>query len=105
MRVRLHDKPKPNNYTEPCGINVADGWRERNVWYPGRSVRYALKRVTIAQSDAERTEVSRGHSSRKVKDRINRSLKYDPERRNEQWMQKTTQKAACKEIVRNTKGM
>ena len=41
----------------------------------------------------------------KVKDRINRSLKYDPERRDEQWMQKTIQKAACREIVRNTKGM
>ena len=74
---------KPNNYTESCGINVADGWRERNVWYPGRSVRYASKEVTTAQSSAERTEVSRGHSSREVKDRINRSLEYDPERRNE----------------------
>ena len=84
MRVRLHSKSKPNNYTESCGINVADGWRERNVWYPGRSVRYALKEVTTAKSSAERTEVSRGHSSREVKDRINRSFKYDPERRNEQ---------------------
>ena len=83
MRVRLLTKLKPNNYTESCGINVADGWRERNVWYPGRSVRNALKEVTIAQSSAERTEVSRGHSSREVKDRINRSLEYDPERRNE----------------------
>ena len=83
MRVRLLSKPKPNNYTESCGINVADGWRERNVWYPGRSVRYASKEVTTAQSSAERTEVSRGHSSREVKDRINRSLEYDPERRNE----------------------
>ena len=84
MRVRLRNKPKPNNYTESCGINVADRWRERNVWYPGRSVRYALKEVTTAKSSAERTEVSRGHSSREVKDRINRSLEYDPERRNEQ---------------------
>ena len=83
MRVRLLTKLKPNNYTESCGINVADGWRERNVWYPGRSVRYASKKVTTAQSSAERTEVSRGHSSREVKDRINRSLEYDPERRNE----------------------
>ena len=24
------------------------GWRGRNVWYLGRSVRYALKEVTIA---------------------------------------------------------
>ena len=84
MRVRLLDKLKPNNYTESCAVNVADGWRERNVWYPGRSVRYASKEVTTAQSSAERTEVSRGHSSREVKDRINRSFKYDPERRNEQ---------------------
>ena len=64
MRVRLPLKPKPDNYTESCGIDVADGWRERSVWYPGRSVRYALKGVTTAQSGAERTEVSRGHSSR-----------------------------------------
>ena len=83
MRVRLLTKLKPNSYTESCGINVADGWRERNEWYPGRSVRYASKEVTTAQSSAERTEVSRGHSSREVKDRINRSLEYDPERRNE----------------------
>ena len=68
MRVRLHHKPKPNSYTESYGINVADEWRERNVWYPGRSVRYALKRVTIVQNDAERAEVSRGHRSREAKD-------------------------------------
>ena len=84
MRVRLLNKPKPNNYTELCMVNVADRWRERNVWYPGRSVRYALKEVTTAKSSAERTEVSRGHSSREVKDRINRSLEYDSERRNGQ---------------------
>ena len=46
MRVRLPYKPKPSNYTESCMIDVADGWRERNVWYLGRSVRYALKEVT-----------------------------------------------------------
>ena len=63
MRVRLPNKPKPNNYTESCMVNVADGWRERNVWYPGRSVWNALKRVTTTQSSAEHTEVSRGHSS------------------------------------------
>ena len=54
------------------------------MWYPGRSVRYASKEVTTVKSSAERTEVSRGHSSREVKDRINRSLEYAPERRNEQ---------------------
>ena len=83
MRVRLLFKLKPNNYTESCMINEADGWRGRNVWYLGRSVWYALKEVTIAQSNAERTEVSRGHSSQteqvpfEVKDRISRSLEYD----------------------------
>ena len=48
MRVRLQDKLKPNSYTESCMINEADGWRGRNVWYLGRSVRYALKEVTTA---------------------------------------------------------
>jgi len=87
--VRLRNKLKPDNYTELYAVNVADGWRERNVWYPGRSVRYALKGVTTAESSAERTEVSRGHSSGGfyfMKDRINRSLQYDPERRNGQWV-------------------
>ena len=51
MRVRLLTKLKPNNYTESCGINVADGWRERNVWYPGRSVWNALKGVTTVQGN------------------------------------------------------
>ena len=46
MRVRLQCKSKPNNYTESCMINVADIWREGNVWYLGRSVWNALKRVT-----------------------------------------------------------
>ena len=77
MRIRLLYKSKSNNYTESCMTNEADGWRGRNVLYLGRSVRYALKEVTIAQSNAEHTEVSRGHSSRETKDRISRSLKYD----------------------------
>ena len=86
--VRLRSKSKPNNHTELCAVNVADGWREGNVWYPGRSVRHALKGVTTAESGAERTEVSRGYSNDFffMKDRINRSLKYDPERRNGQWV-------------------
>ena len=48
MRIRLLNKLKSNNYTESCMIDEADGWRGRNVWYLGRSVRYALKEVTIA---------------------------------------------------------
>ena len=76
MRVRLQHKPKPNNYTESCGINVAGRWRERNVWYPGRSAWNASKGVNVAQGKrggAEHAEVSRGHSSREVKGRISRS--------------------------------
>ena len=46
--VRLPYKSKPKSYTESCMINEADGWRGRNVWYLGRSVRYALKEVTTA---------------------------------------------------------
>ena len=63
MRVRLQYKLKPNNYTESYRVDAAGRWRERNVWYPGRSVRYALKEVTTVKSSAERIEVSRGHSS------------------------------------------
>ena len=63
MRVRLHNKSKPDNYTESYVINVADRWREGNVWYLGRSVWYAPKGVTTTQSSTEHTEVSRGHSS------------------------------------------
>ena len=51
MRVRLHNKSKPNNYTESCMINEADGWRGRNVWYLGRSVRNAPKGVTTVQGN------------------------------------------------------
>ena len=47
MRVRLLYKLKPNNYTESCILDEADGWRGRNVWYPGRPVRNALKEVTV----------------------------------------------------------
>ena len=51
MRVRLQNKPKPNNYTESCMVDVADGWRERNVWYPGRSAWNAPKGVTTVQGN------------------------------------------------------
>ena len=49
MRVSLPYKMKPDSYTESCAVNAADGWRERNVWYPGRSVRYAPERVTVIE--------------------------------------------------------
>ena len=65
MRVRLLYKPKPNDDTELCMVNVTDRWGERNVWYPGKSAWQAPKGVTIAESGAEYVEVSRGHSSGK----------------------------------------
>ena len=49
MRVSLLAKMKPDSYTESCAVNAADRWREGNVWYPGRSVRKALKGVTIIE--------------------------------------------------------
>ena len=49
MRVSLPHKMKPDSYTESCAVDAADGWRERNVWYPGRSVQYAPKRVTVIE--------------------------------------------------------
>jgi len=33
----LPNKLKSNNYSELTIVNVADGWRESDVWYPGRS--------------------------------------------------------------------
>ena len=48
MRVSLPSKIKPNSYTESCAVDAADRWRERNVWYPGRSARNAPKGVTAA---------------------------------------------------------
>ena len=66
---------------------MADGWRERNVWYPGRPVRNALKEVTTVQGNEAVLNVQESAEvivSRKVKDRISRSLKYDRERRNDQ---------------------
>ena len=47
MRISLQIKVKSDNYTESCGIDVADRWSERNVWYPGRSVWNAPRGVTI----------------------------------------------------------
>ncbi len=96
MRVRLPYKPKPDNYTESCMVDVADRWRERSVWYLGRSAWYASKGVTTAESGAERAEVSRGHSSGKtVKGRINRSSKYNPERRKEHMNTENAENGGC----------
>ena len=37
--ISLPVKMKSDSYTESHGINEAGRWSERNVWYPGRSVR------------------------------------------------------------------
>ena len=37
LRIRLRFKLKSNNYSEITVVDVADRWRERNVWYLGRS--------------------------------------------------------------------
>ena len=52
MRVSLQPELKPNNYTETCMIDEADGWRGRNVWYPGRPVWNASKEATTVQAKA-----------------------------------------------------
>ena len=49
----MQDKSKPNNYTESCIVNVADGWRERDVWYPGRPVWNASKESNHYTSESK----------------------------------------------------
>ena len=62
MRIRLPTKSKSNNYSELTVVNVADGWRERNVWYLGRS-RQRMETEYEIRSNNEWREVSRGHST------------------------------------------
>lgn len=65
LRIRLHNKPKSNNYSESTVVNVADIWRERNVWYQGRS-RQQVETKNETCSNNEWREVSRGHSTKTV---------------------------------------
>ena len=65
LRIRLHNKPKSNNYSELTVVNVADIWRERNVWYQGRS-RQQVETEYEPCSNNEWREVSRGHSTKTV---------------------------------------
>ena len=65
LGIRLHYKPKSNNYSELTGVNVADIWRERNVWYLGRS-RQQVETEYETCSNNEWREVSRGHSTKAV---------------------------------------
>ena len=43
-------------------VSVADMWRERNVWYQGRS-RQRMETEYEIRSNNEWREVSRGHST------------------------------------------
>ena len=62
MRVSLLNKMKPDSYTESCMVDVADMWRERNVWYQGRSCQQVETEYETC-SNNEWQEVSRGHST------------------------------------------
>ena len=62
LRIRLRNKSKSNNYSELAVVNVADGWRERNVWYLGRSCQQVETEYETC-SNSEWQEVSRGHST------------------------------------------
>ena len=62
LRIRLLFKLKSNNYSESTEVNVADGWRERNVWYQGRSCQQVETEYETC-SNNEWQEVSRGHTT------------------------------------------
>ena len=55
-------KLKSNNYSELTVVDVADMWRERNVWYQGRSCQQVETEYETC-SNNEWQEVSRGHST------------------------------------------
>ena len=61
----MRNKLKSNNYSELTIVNVADIWRERNVWYQGRSRQQAEAEYETC-SNNEWREVSRGHSAMAV---------------------------------------
>ena len=61
---------KQHEVIRGCGmkllyVNVADIWRERNVWYQGRS-RQQVETEYEPCSNNEWREVSRGHSTKTV---------------------------------------
>ncbi len=58
-------KLKSYNYSELAIVNVADIWRESDVWYQGRSRQQAETEYETC-SNNEWREVSRGHSTKAV---------------------------------------
>ena len=72
LRIRLQIKLKSNNYSELTVVNVADGWRERNVWYLGRSRQQMETEYEIC-SNNEWREVSRGYSTTVIANIVGRT--------------------------------
>ena len=68
----MHNKSKSNNYSESNVVNVADIWRERNVWYQGRSRQQAETEYETCGNN-EWKEVSRGHSTIVVANMVGRT--------------------------------
>ena len=73
LRIRLHNKSKSNNYSESTVVNVAGIWRERNVWYQGRSRQQAETEHETC-SNNEWREVSRDHSIKTVANVMGRTI-------------------------------
>ena len=72
LRIRLQLKLKSNNYSELTVVNVADRWRERDVWYQGRSCQQEETEYETC-SNNEWQEVSRGHSTTMVANIVGRT--------------------------------
>ena len=72
LRIRLQLKLKSNNYSELTVVNVADRWRERDVWYQGRSCQQVETEYETC-SNNEWQEVSRGHSTIVVANTVGRT--------------------------------
>ena len=66
------NKLKSNNYSELTVVDVADMWRERNVWYQGRSCQQVETEYETC-SNNEWQEVSRGHSTTMVANMVGRT--------------------------------
>ena len=109
MRVSLPYKMKPDSYTESCAVNAADGWRERNVWYPRevcterseKSNRY--RKITLNVQKSAEAIVAGSFFFRRRAESIG-VLSTTRKGGMGRWVQKT-EKAAHKEIARNAKGM
>ena len=68
MRVRLHNKPKPNNYTESFAVNMADIRGKERVSTRGGLVDVikAIENLRLRLKQDLSREVSRSHSTNTV---------------------------------------